>query len=82
MYVDTSNITLAGYVENLVFTGSNKMEPSTLKFNYAVYYFLQGYVALPFLLDGVNVDSVIASLVVWPRARGGGRGSTPRNILW
>ena len=38
--------------------------------------------ALPFLLDGVNVDSVIASLVVWPRARGGGRGSTPRNILW
>ena len=39
MYVDTSNITLAGYVENLVFTGSNKMEPSTLKFNYVVYYF-------------------------------------------
>ena len=26
--------------------------------------------ALPFLLDGVNVDNVIASLVVWPRARG------------
>ena len=30
--------------------------------------------ALPFLLDGVNVDSVIASLVVWPRARGSGAG--------